>query len=141
VILDDLLGERAALRLRVGSAVLIAALVLGGCTLFLFESQTLGRIALILGVAWAAFWIGLKYLARTGEEPQAAIKRRRGVLIVSGLVIVGAGWLAFFTLWEELGLLLVVFGAIPLLLVTIGVKRDPLASPMDGPPFGDTGPT
>jgi hypothetical protein len=91
----------------------------------------------VLGV----FWAGVRYLAQTGETLEGAIKRRRGVLIVTGLLMVGAGWLVFFTLWEELGLLLVVLGALPLLLVTIGVKSDPLASPMDGPPFGDTGPT
>ena len=139
--LDDLLGRQVALRIRVGSAVLSAALVLGGCTLFLFESQTVGRVALVLGLAWALFWIGLKYLARTGEAPEAAIKRRRRVLIVAGLLMVGAGWLVFFTLWAELGLLLVVLGAIPWLLTLIGVESRPLASPMDGPPFGDTGPT
>jgi hypothetical protein len=105
--------------LRAGAAVLIAVLVLGGCALFLFESQTFGGIALVLGV----FWAGVRYLAQTGETLEGAIKRRRGVLIVTGLLI------------------LVVLGALPLLLVTIGVKSDPLASPMDGPPFGDTGPT
>jgi hypothetical protein len=101
--LDALFGRTRARRIRVGSAGLIALLLLGGCALFLFESQTFGRVALVLGLAWALFWIGLRYIARTGEAPGAAIKRRRGVLV--------------------------------------GVQSQPLASPMDGPPFGDTGPT
>lgn len=140
-ILDALLGSKVARRIRVGSVVLIALLVLGGCALFLFESQTFGRLALGLGVGWGFLWLGLRYLARTGEEPEAAIRRRRGALVVIGLLLAGTGWVVFFTLWEELGLLLVVLGAIPWLLVTMWVKRDPLVSPMDGPPFGDTGPT
>jgi hypothetical protein len=139
--LDALLGSKVARRIRVGSAVLIALLVLGGCALFLFESQTFGRLALGLGVGWGVLWWGLRYLARTGDEPEAAIRRRRGALFVIGLLVAGAGWVVFFTLWEELGLLLVVLGSIPWLLLTMWVKRGPLASPMDGPPFGDTGPT
>jgi hypothetical protein len=139
--LDALLGRTSARRIRFGSAALIAVLLLGGCALFLFESQTFGRIALVLGLAWALFWIGLKYLARTGESPEAAVERRRGLLFVAGLVMVGAGWVVFFTLWEELGLLLVVLGAVPWLLIVVWVEDRPMSSPMDGPPFGDTGPT
>ena len=140
-LLNALLGRAVARRMRFGSVVLIVVLVAGGCALFLFESQTLGLVALVLGIGWALFWAGLKYLAKTGEALDDAIKRTRGALIATGLLTVATGWLAFFTLWEELGLLLVVLGALPLLLVITGVKSDPLASPLDGPPFGETGPT
>ena len=140
-LLDELLGRRAAHRARVGSAVLISLLVFGGAALFLFESQTFGGAALAAGLGWAWFWLGVRHLARTGEEPEAAIRRRRGALFVIGLFLAGAGWIVFFTLWEELGLLLVVLGAVPWLLITVWVKQDPLASPLDGPPFGETGPT
>ena len=127
--------------MRFGSVALIVLLVAGGCTLFLFESQTFGLVALALGLGWAFFWEGLRYLAKTGEALDDAIHRTRGALIATGLLTAGAGWVVFFTLWEELGLLLVVLGALPLLLVITGVKSDPLTAPLDGPPFGDTGPT
>ena len=43
--------------------------------------------------------------------------------------------------WEELGLLLVLLGAVPLLLMTATARNEVPLSPMDGPPFGETGPT
>jgi hypothetical protein len=53
-------------------------------------------------------------------------------------LLVGAGWVVFFTVWEELGLLLVVLGAGSLVVLLVGVRHEPMLSPMDGPPFGET---
>ena len=126
--------------MRLGSLALIAVLLLGGAALFLLEGQTVGRLVLAFGLFWGIFWLALRHLGRTGELPDATIRRRRTSLLASGLLMVAAGWVAFFALWEELGLLLVVLGAVPLLLIVAYVRQEPLASPMDGPPFGETGP-
>jgi hypothetical protein len=40
LLVDDLFGARTARRARLLSALSIAVLILGGCALFLFESQT-----------------------------------------------------------------------------------------------------
>ena len=53
-------------------------------------------------------------------------------------LLVGAVWVVFFTVWEELGLLLVVLGAGSLVVLLVGVRHEPMLSPMDGPPFGET---
>lgn len=140
-LLDELFGSRAAGRLRKLAVLLIAALLLGGCALFLFESQTFGRIAIAAGLGWALFWMGGRYLARTGGDLSQATLRWRWPLVGSAVVLIGAGWVVFLTAWEEVGLLLVLLGAVPLLILTAGVRHEPLLSPMDGPPFGDTGPT
>lgn len=129
---------RTARRARLLSAVSIAVLILGGCALFLFESQTFGRIALALGVGWGLMWLGLRHIVSTGGDFFEEIHRRRWPLIGVGALLVGAGWVVFLTLWEELGLLLVVLGAGPLFLLLAGVRREPMLSPMDGPPFGET---
>jgi hypothetical protein len=57
------------------------------------------------------------------------------------LLLIGAGSVVFLTAWEELGLLLVLLGAVLLLMLVAGVRQKPLLSPMDGPTFGDTGST
>ena len=139
-LLDDLFGTRSATHMRVASALLIAVLFFGGCALFLYESQTVGRVGIAVGTAWAFFWLLARRLRKHGDDPFEALRRSRRYLIGAGVVGVAAGWAVFFTVWEELGLLLVVLGAIPLLIVTVGVRqREELLSPMDGPPFGDTG--
>jgi hypothetical protein len=141
-LLDDLFGRRAALRLRVASALVIGVLFFGGCALFLFESQTFGRVGIALGTGWALFWLLVRRRRKHGANPFEALRHQRRSLIGLGVLVVAAGWAVFFTVWENLGLLLVVLGAIPLLIVTLGVRqREQLLSPMDGPPFGDTGPT
>lgn len=127
--------------MRVLALLAIAALFFGGSALFLLESQTFGRIAIALGLGWALFWVGLRHLARTGDNVFDSAQRRRLPLVASAALLVGAGWVVFLTAWEELGLLLVLFGAFPLLILVAGVRHRPMLSPMDGPPFGDTGPT
>lgn len=129
---------RAARRARRVSAISIAVLVLGGCALFLFESQTFGRLALAIGVGWGLMWIALRHLTRTGGDLLEDLRRRRWTLIGIATALVAAGWVVFFAVWEELGLLLVVLGALPLLMVLGTVRREPMLSPMDGPPFGET---
>jgi hypothetical protein len=137
-LLDELLGARAARRLRIGSALAIAVLVTGGCAVFLFESQTLGRIAIAIAGMWGTCWILARYLAAGGRDPVGDLHRRGRLLVGVGAALVVSGWVAFFAVWEELGLLLVVLGALPLLLRLVGVQREPLWSPLDGPPFGET---
>ena len=85
--------------------------------------------------------MGVRYLARTGSDPLQAAGRWRWPLVVSAVLLAGAGWVVFLTWWEELGLLLVLLGAVPLLVLVAGARHEPLLSPMDGPTFGDTGPT
>jgi hypothetical protein len=139
-LLDELFGARAARRVRLLATAAIAFLVFGGCALFLFESQTIGRILLVLGLAWALFRVALRHLARDGDV-FGAVHRRRWLFVSASAVLVGAGWIVFFAAWEELGLLLVLFGSLPLLALIATVRRVPLLSPMDGPPFGETGET
>jgi hypothetical protein len=91
-------------------------------------------------LAWALLWFGLRYAARKGDVFEAIHRRRRSLVCVSAGLI-GAGWVVFFAVWEELGLLLVVLGAMPLVIVIGNVRRAPLLSPIDGPPYGETGPT
>jgi hypothetical protein len=140
-LLDELLGARAAARTRTVAVLIPCLLFFGGCALFLFESQTFGRIALALGLGGGLFWAAIRYLARSGDDPLQAVARRRWPLIVVSAMLVLAGWAIFLAVWEELGLLLVVLGAVPLILLIAGVKHRPLLSPTDGPPYGDTGPT
>jgi hypothetical protein len=83
-------------------------------------------------------WMALRHMVRTGGDFLEDVRRRRGMLIGVAALLVGAGWLVFFSVWEELGLLLVVLGAGPLFLLLGGVRREPMLSPMDGPPFGET---
>lgn len=80
-------------------------------------------------------------MIRNDRNPIESIGRRGGRSSVSQRSSVLVGWAIFFAVWEELGLLLVLFGAVPLLLLIAGANQRPLASPTDGPPFGDTGPT
>ena len=138
---DDLFGRRAAVRLRGVAGVVLGVLLVGGCGLFLWESQTFGRIAIALGLGGTALWIGLRYLVGHAGDPLQAIQRWRWPLVGLAALLVAAGWVLFFAVWEELGLLIALFGAVPLLLLTAGVRSRPLSSPMDGPPYGDTGPT
>ena len=140
-LLDALFGTRTACRMRTLAVLAITVLFFGGCALFLVESQTVGRIGIAAGLGWALFWVGMRYLARTGGGLHETTRRWRWLLVGLSAVLVGAGWLVFLTAWEELGLLLVLLGAAPLLILTAGVRQEPLLSPMDGPPFGDTGPT
>jgi hypothetical protein len=119
----------------------IALLLLGGCALFLFESQTFGRIAIAMGLGWGLFWTAVRHLARSDSDLFQAARRRRWPLLGCAVLLTGAGWIVFLTAWEELGLLLVLLGAVPLLILAATARREPLLSPMDGPPFGDTGPT
>ena len=108
--------------------------------MFKTKSFAAGASALAIGLGWGLFWMGMRYLASTGSDLFQADHRPRWPLVASG-VLIGAGWLVFLTAWEELGLLLVLLGAVPLLLLGASTRREPLLSPMDGPPFGDTGPT
>ena len=117
----------------------LGLLFVGGSALFLFESQTIGRACIGISVAGAFGWVALTHLFRSGEDPFAHVRRLRRPLIGGGVALIVAGWVVFFAVWDQLGLLLVVIGAAPLLVVLAGVKRDPLLSPLDGPPFGDTG--
>ena len=127
--------------MRTLAVLSIALVLLGGCALFLFESQTFGGIAIAIGVGWGLFWMSVRYLARTGSDLFQAARRWRWPLVGSAALLIGAGWVVFLTSWEELGLLLVLLGAVPLLILVASTRREPLLSPMDGPPFGDTGPT
>jgi hypothetical protein len=140
-LLDELFGGRAARRMRTLAVLSIVLLLLGGCALFLFESQTFGRIAIAIGLGWGLFWTGVRYAARTGSDLFQAALRWSWPLVSSAVLVIGAGWVVFLTAWEELGLLLVLLGAVPLLILIAGARREPRLSPMDGPPFGDTGPT
>jgi uncharacterized membrane-anchored protein len=134
-------GRRVARRLRITLFVLVVVLLVGGAGLFLFESQTFGRIALTLGLGGAVLWIGVRYIYRHNDDPLEAIQRWRWPLVALAALMVAAGWVLFFAVWEELGLLIVLFGALPLLLLTAGVSYRPLTSPIDEPPYGDTGPS
>jgi hypothetical protein len=140
-LLDELFGGRAARRMRTLAVLSIVLLLLGGWALFLFESQTFGRIAIALGIGWGLFWMGVRHVARPGSDLFQTALRGRWPLVSSAVLLIGAGWVVFLTAWEELGLLLVLLGAVPLLILIAGARREPLLSPMDGPPFGDTGPT
>ena len=140
-LLDEFFGARAARRLRRLAVLSIALLLFGGCALFLFESQTFGRSAIAIGVGWGLFWLAVRHLARTGSDLFQAARRWRWPLAGGAVLLIGAGWVVFLTAWEELGLLLVLLGAVPLLILVASVRQEPLLSPMDGPPFGDTGPT
>ena len=140
-LLDELFGDRAAKRMRRLAVLSIAFLLLGGAALFLFESQTIGRMAIALGLGWGLFWLGVRHAARTGGDPFQAAHRRRRALLGAAVLVVVAGWVVYFTAWEELGLLLVLLGAVPLLVLTATARQEVLLSPMDGPPFGETGPT
>src|SRR4051794_14802543 len=111
-LLDDFFGGRAARRMRRLAVLSIAFLLLGGCALFLFESQTIGRIAIACGLGWGLFWMGVRHAARTGSALFRAARRWRGPLLSSALLLIAAGWVVFFTAWEELGLLLVLLGAV-----------------------------
>jgi hypothetical protein len=140
-LLDELFGSRAASRMRALAVLLIALLFFGGCALFVFESQTFGRLAIAAGVGWGLFWGGVRYLARGGGDVFQATLRWRWALVSSAVLLIAAGWVVFLTAWEELGLLFVLLGAVPLLMLIAAARHEPLLSPMDGPPFGDAGPT
>jgi hypothetical protein len=131
-----LIGERWARRIgRTVIALTVVPLALG-IAVFLLESQTVGQFLIAVG---AGFGVLLLVLRRDPEAFLAGLRARRRVLIATGAATAVAGWVAFFAWSEIVGLLLVVLAAIPLTLTLLDVKQDPLASPLDGPPFGETG--
>jgi hypothetical protein len=95
-------------------------------------------VALATGVGWGLIWLAVRHVARTGGDFFEALHSRRWPLIGIAAVLVPAGWVVFFAVWEELGLLLVLLGALPLVILLTGTRQEPMLSPMDGPPFGET---
>jgi hypothetical protein len=76
------------------------------------------------------------------DDPFAGPRRYRKTLVAVALLTIGLGWVAYFSVDGDLGLLLVVIGSLPLLLTLVGMRSDPVmdaAGPIDGPWFGDTG--
>ena len=87
---------------------------------------------------WGSIWILVRYLSAGGADLLESLRRKSRLFVGVGAALVVAGWVAYFAVWEELGLLLVVLGAMPFTLPLLGVRREPLLSPLDGPPFGET---
>jgi hypothetical protein len=131
--LSGVAREKLGRRLAAVLALAGAALFLGGCALFLFQSQTLGLLAMALGAG-----CGFAWQHQVDGEIAAGLRRRTRLLVSAGAALVVAGWVCFFAVWEELGLLLVVLGAVPLAVPLLSVRRRDLGSPLDGPPFGET---
>lgn len=73
-----------------------------------------------------------------GDDPLARWRRRRPWFIAAGLVSIAAGWIVFFAVHGDLGLLLVVLGGICLAAVLIGIEEDHRTGHTDGPWFGET---
>ena len=112
LLLEGLFGEGAARYLRLGSALAITVLFVGGCVLFVEKSQTFGSIGIVTGAAWLCLWITSRWSAK-GRDPFEVLRTWRPALIGVGGLVVVAGWVVFFAAWEELGLLLVTLGALP----------------------------
>lgn len=142
-LLDDLFGERAARRLRVGSVLAILLLFAGGCTLYVLVSQTFGTLLLLPAAFWATCWILFRAADEDGDI-DAPVRARRIPVLTAGVLLFVLGWIAFFTLDQDLGLLLVLLGSLPVLIVAVvgGVTTDPVAAasdaPLSGPPYGET---
>jgi hypothetical protein len=129
-------GERRSTRVGRAVIALSATSFLAGVAVFVGLSQTIGQLLIASGAG-----LGLLFLLfrRNPEAVLAGIQRRRNVLVAAGGTVVVAGWVAYFAISEIVGLLLVVLGSLPLIVLLLRVKQDPLASPLDGPPFGETG--
>ena len=134
---EELFGVVWARRLRVGVPAAAVLLFVTGCAVFALWSQTAGKVLL------AGVFIGLLWLFLRRGDPEAALRtlrRLRPLLIALAVVLVVGGWVVFAAIDQDLGLLLVLLGGLALAVNLFGVKGDPMASPMDGPFYGDTPP-
>lgn len=102
--------------------------------MFVTWSQTIGRLVIAPGAVILITWL----MFRNGLESQGRWHQRRPAVIGLGLTLVAAGWIVFFALDGDLGLLLVVLGAIVISATALDVQRDPAGGPIDGPWYGDT---
>jgi hypothetical protein len=123
---------------RIGRTMIALAVVpfVLGVAVFLTESQTIGRILMGIGAFCGLVFVVFR---RGPDAVLAGLRARRWVLVALGSATALAGWVVYFALSETIGLLLVVLAALPLVLTLFDVRREPLASPLDGPPFGETG--
>jgi hypothetical protein len=121
-------------RLRIGVRAAGAALFALGCFVFLTWSQVIGQ--LLLAPSFGILMCILFF--RWREKPEMALARRRVPFLVIGASVVAAGWVVFFVVDEELGLLLTLLGAAPLSALLLGVRHDTAAGLTDGPYFGET---
>jgi hypothetical protein len=97
-----------------------------------------GQLLLVAGL-----WSGLMWFTLRRGDPDGALgqlRRLRRATIAFGAALVAVGGALFVLVDQDLGLLLVVFGGAALALNLIGAEQEPLASPLDGPTFGDTRP-
>jgi hypothetical protein len=135
---EELFGVTWVRRLRVGIPLLVVALLLVGSVLFVLWSQVVGQLLVVAGL-----WSGLMWFILRRGDPDGALgqlRRLRRATIAFGAALVAVGGALFVLVDQDLGLLLVFFGGAALALNLIGAKQEPLASPLDGPTFGDTPP-
>jgi hypothetical protein len=135
---EELFGVAWARRLRIAIPAAAAVLLVAGCVTFAIWSQTLGSIALALGLGLGLIW----FFLRQGDPDGAVstLRRARPQLIAIGGALVAAGGAVYAVVDQDLGLLLVLLGGATLAVNLLGLKQEPLASPMDGPIYGDTPP-
>jgi hypothetical protein len=133
-----LFGLAWARRLRVGIPLVALLGFVSGCLVFAMWSQTVGRFVLALAVGLGLLWFGLR--RRDPGGALASLRRVRPQLIVCGAILVAAGLATFAMADQDVGLLLVVLGGLALMVTLLGTEQEPLASPMDGPFYGDTPP-
>jgi hypothetical protein len=135
---EELFGPAWARRLRIGIPLVALLDFVAGCLVFALWSQTVGRFVLGLGVGLGIMWFGLRRGDPAGAL--ASLRRVRPQLVVCGAILVAAGLATFAVADQDVGLLLVVLGGLALMVTLFGTEQEPLASPMDGPFYGDTPP-
>ena len=133
---EQLFGDVWARRLRYAIPVVGLLIFLGGCSIFVLWSQVIGTFVLLPGVFVGAMWAA----ARHGfdNDPMGAWRRRRWAFFSCGLALAAVGWVLFFTVDGDLGLLAVVLGGLAISAATLGVRRDVAGGPTDGPWYGET---
>jgi hypothetical protein len=135
---EEFLGLAWARRLRIGIPLFALLVFVAGCLVFALWSQTVGRFVMVPAIGLGVMW----FFLRRGDPfgALAALQRVRPLLIACAAILVAAGFATYALADQDVGLLLVLLGGLALMVTLLGVEHEPLASPMDGPLYGDTPP-
>jgi hypothetical protein len=135
---EELFGLAWARRLRIGMPLVALLGFMAGCLVFALWSQTVGRFVMAPAIGLGIMWFALRRGDPRGAL--ATLRRVRPQLIACGAILVAAGLATYTLADQDFGLLLVLLGGLALMVTLLGTEHEPLASPMDGPIYGDTPP-